>query len=89
MQGDQLTDSVLGVTSPGRYTYTGGVYYYNNLNTTEPQSFVERHTDLGLTRYRSIRARVDQSLDLPQTDPLNVPNVDDSYYGENIKLQQQ
>ena len=83
-QGSQLNDSVLGVTTPGRYRYTGGVYYYENLNTTEPQSTVMRESQLGLTRLHTTRARVDDDLDIPLSDPLNVPNVDDSQYGKNV-----
>ena len=84
MQGDQLTDSVLGVTTPGRFRYTGGVYYYENLNTTEPQTTVPVDLQLGLTRHRSVRARVDDFLDTPATDPLNVPDIEDTEYGENV-----
>ena len=60
------------------------MYYYNNLNTTEEQSTVMSDLHLGLTRHRTTRARVDDSVDLPVTDPFNVPNVDDSQYGKNV-----
>ena len=60
------------------------MYYYNNLNTTEPQSTVGSDLHLGLTRHRTTRARVDDSLDLPISDPLNVPNVENSKYGKSV-----
>ena len=65
------------------------MYYYNNLNTTEEQSNVMSDLQLGLTRHHTTRARVDDGVDFPLSDPLNVPNVDDSQYGENITLQRQ
>ena len=83
MQGAQPSDSVLGVTTPGRFKSTGGVYYYNDLNSTEPQTTETNDLQLGLTKYRAIRAAVQNNLDTPVLTPKNVPNVQESEYGEN------
>ena len=82
MQGDQSSDSVLGVGTPVRFSATGGVFYYNNLNSIEPQSVRQDDLQLGLTRTHYVRARVDDSLDAPTTSPINVPLNSDSFYGE-------
>ena len=81
MQGAQLNDT-LGVTTPGRFTYSGGVYYYNNLTTTDPVSEVPRDLELGLTREASVRAAVENFLDAPLGDPRNVPGMGYTEYGE-------
>ena len=82
MQGDQSSDSVLGVGTPVRFSATGGVFYYNNLTSIEPQSVISVDLELGLTRRYSVRARVDDSLDVPFGDPINVPLNSESLYGE-------
>ena len=83
MQGDQSSDSVLGVGTPVRFSATGGVFYYNNLTSIEPQSLQNPvDLELGLTRTYSVRARVDTALDVPTTSPINVPSNSDSLYGE-------
>ena len=82
MQGDQSSDSVLGVGTPVRFSATGGVFYYNNLTSIEPQSLISDDLELGLTRRYSVRARVNVSFDLPIADPSNVPLNSDSLYGE-------
>lgn len=82
LQGAQLSDSVLGVTTPGRFDYSGGVYYYKNLTSTKPVSVQSRDKELGQTRESSVRAAVSMSTDIPLSDPRNVPGVPDSMYGE-------
>ena len=84
-QGIQSSDSVLGVSTPGRFSYTGGVYFYNNLSSTEPQTTISRDLKLGLTRQHSVRAHVDIFVDLPHTDPINVADNPDSIYGKWCK----
>ena len=92
LQGAQLDDSVLGVTTPGRYDYTGGVYYYDNLTSIDPVSMQERELELGLTRGPSVRAAVEPvknlPADTPTSDPRNVPGVVDSMYGKQFERQQ-
>ena len=91
MQGEQLSDSVLGVGTPVRFGATGGVYYYNNLTSIEPQTEDNNyHIDLqlGLTRMYTVRAHVDSSLDtslIPST--INVPSNTNSLYGEYTQAQ--
>ena len=82
MQGDQSSDSVLGVGTPVRFSATGGVFYYNNLTSIEPQSLSSDDLELGLTRRYSVRAHVNDSFDSPVGDPINVPLYSDSLYGE-------
>ena len=85
LQGAQLSDSVLGVTTPGRFDYSGGVYYYKNLTSTKPVTAQSRDQELGQTRKSSVRAAVSipaVSTDIPLSDPRNVPGVPDSMYGE-------
>ena len=86
LQGTQLSDSVLGVTTPGRFAYTGGVYYYNNLTSTQPVTSVISDSDLGLTRGPSVRAAVGGGLDTPLDDSRNVPNSKNTIYGWYIWL---
>ena len=86
IQGDQLSDSVLGVGTPVRFRATGGVFYYNNLTAIEPQSQDSDDLQLGLTRMYTVRARVDNVLDAPSNSPINVPSNMDSLYGEYIHL---
>ena len=59
------------------------MYYYNDLNSTLPQTIETIDLELGLTKYHAIRAAVQNSLDLPVLTPKNVPNVQESEYGEN------
>ena len=82
MQGDQSSDSVLGVGTPVRFIATGGVFYYNNLTSIEPQSVSQVDLELGLTRRYSVRAHVDDAIDTPNDSPINVPLNRDSLYGE-------
>lgn len=82
IQGDQSSDSVLGVGTPVRHSATRGVFYYNNLTSVEPQSFESDDLELGLTRRHNVRAHVNTNLDGPPTDPINVPLNRDSLYGE-------
>jgi len=86
-QGRDLSDSVLGVGTPGRYSNTGGVYFYFNLSATEPQD-TSSDAELGLTRIATVRAivrgpiagRIDSRS---FTDGYaNVPNNTDTLYGE-------
>ena len=85
MQGDQLSDFVLGVGTPVRFGATGGVFYYNNLTSIEPQAEYSNDLQLGLTRMYTVRARVDDPLDTPIIDsPINVPSNRDSLYGEYV-----
>ena len=63
------------------------MYYYNDLNSTLPQTTETNDLQLGLTKYRAIRAAVENSLDTPLFAPLNVPNVQESEYGENIRCE--
>ena len=87
MQSDQLSDSVLGVGTPVRFSATGGVFYYDNLTSIEPQSQESDDLQLGLTRMYTVRARVDNSRDTPFT-PINVPSNIDSLYGEYMHKSQ-
>ena len=63
------------------------MYYYNDLNSTEPQTIETTDLQLGLTKYRAIRAAVQNGLDTPLVAPRNVPNVRESEYGENIRCE--
>ena len=63
------------------------MYYYNDLNSTLPQTIETIDLELGLTKYRAIRAAVQDSLDTPVLTPRNVPNVRESEYGENIRCE--
>ena len=87
MQGDQLSDSVLGVGAPVRFSATGGVFYYDNLTSIEPQSQESDDLQLGLTRTYTVHARVADSLDEPLTCPVNVPFNRNSLYGEHTQAQ--
>ena len=84
LQGARLGDSVLGVTTPGRFEYSGGVYYYNDLTSTEPVTTVSRELELGLTRAPSVRAAIDLAIDFPEFDPHNVPKVTETLYGKYL-----
>lgn len=57
MQGRDLSDSVLGVGTPGRVGNRGGVYFYANLSSTEPQD-TSNDAQLGLTRVATVPAGV-------------------------------
>lgn len=82
VQGDQLSGSVLAVSTPVRFDATGGLYYYNNLSSTNEQTMEQSDLELGPTRKPTIGARTDRSLDsLPYT-PINVPSSPNSLYGE-------
>ena len=83
LQGSVLSDSVLGVTTPGRYGNTGGVYFYANLSFTEPQSTSAADLELGLTKGPLVKAGRDDILKSGSNNPeRNVPNNPDSLYGE-------
>ena len=58
------------------------MYYYSNLNTTEPVTRETGDLELGLTRGPTVRAAVESNLDNPVGDPRNVPSVGHSEYGE-------
>ena len=87
IQGDQLSDSVLGVGNTCTLLEPLEVcFYYNNLTAIEPQSQDSDDLQLGLTRMYTVRARVDNVLDAPSNSPINVPSNMDSLYGEYIHL---
>ena len=75
-QGSVLSDSVLGVTTPGRRDNTGGVYFYRNLSYTNPQTSWPADLELGLTKAPSVSAH------LVSGSEGNVPSNPDSLYGE-------
>lgn len=81
-QGSQLSDSVLGVTTPGRYIFRGGVYYYDNLTSTMPMSTDDEDRQLGLTRTFSVPASVGSSIEGQNAPIPNTPDELDSIYGE-------
>ena len=84
MQADQLSGSVLAVSTPVRFGATGGLYYYNNLSSTNEQSTIQSDLELGPTRKPTIGARTDSALESPKARPINVPSSPDSLYGEEI-----
>ena len=72
LQGSVLSDSILGVSTPGLNTNRGGVYYYGNLNSTEPQNS-NRDNQLGSTR-----APTPSISNVPNNVPVNT----EALYGE-------
>ena len=81
-QGSVLSDSVLGVTTPGRYDNTGGVYFYANLSSTEPRA-INSDDQLGLTRMATVPAglRTEPSGVVDDSNSINVPYLPDTLYG--------
>ena len=85
-QGRDLSESVLGACTPGRYGNTGGVYFYSNLSATVPQD-TSPDAELGLTRIATVHAVVSpilgrSDLSFHLYGYVNAPNNTNAYYGE-------
>ena len=78
LQGSVMSDSILGVSTPGLRSNRGGVYYYANLNSIEPQVVPpNRDAQLGLTRAPTA------SINPISNNILqNVPDIMEALYGE-------